>query len=192
MWKCIFDSVTNRGVGFNRPAGEGEYEIMIHPSESGWFNAYPERYQYTNGKLEPFDPAVLEAERIAKIKLEMWEKIKEERQKRYDGGVLVDGIWFDSDLYTKIKFIGVKDEIDNTSGTDTDLIIIDGEPLTWKTMDNSFVPMTRKLAKDITKAQKILEKRVFKAAEVHRVTMEASADPENYNYLTGWPQRYEG
>ena len=121
----------------------------------------------------------------------MWEKIKAERLLRNDGGVLVDGYWFHTDGYSRIQHLGLKDEVKDTEGLDTDTLVIDAENVLWKTMSGEFTPMTRKRVKDIVAAVKVLDKRLFKAAEIHRMTMEASADPESYDYSTGWPAKYE-
>ena len=130
-------------------------------------------------------------QKISEVHSQKWEQIKAERLARNDGGVLVDGYWFHTDGYSRIQHLGLKDEVKDTEGLDTDTLSIDGETVLWKTMSGEFVPMTRKRVKDIVAAVKVLDKRLFKAAEVHRVTMEASADPAVYDYSAGWPSRYE-
>jgi hypothetical protein len=146
------------------------------------------RITVINGRVatEPIPPLPL-AERQTAV----WELIKAERDGRITGGVNVGGAWFHSDGYSRIQHLGLKDEVKDTTGTDTDHVVIDGEPVMWKTMSGAFVPMTRGLVKDIIKAVKTLDKRLFKAAEVHRAAMEASADPETYDFSSGWPARYE-
>jgi hypothetical protein len=49
MWKCVFDSATNKGVAFGRQAGDGEFMVELPPAECAWFNSEPERYQYVDG-----------------------------------------------------------------------------------------------------------------------------------------------
>lgn len=51
MWKCIFNSVTNRGTGCNREPEDWEYSESIPPSQCAWFNVYPDRY-YWDGSLK--------------------------------------------------------------------------------------------------------------------------------------------
>ena len=130
-------------------------------------------------------------QKISEVHSQKWEQIKAERLARNDGGVLVDGYWFHTDGYSRIQHLGLKDEVKDTEGLDTDPLVIDGESVLWKTMSGEFTPMTRKRVKDIVAAVKVLDKRLFKAAEIHRMTMEASADPESYDYSTGWPAKYE-
>lgn len=146
------------------------------------------RIAVINGRvaIEPIPLPSLQERQAA-----VWELIKAERLARNDGGVLVDGYWFHTDGYSRIQHLGLKDEVKDTEGLDTDTLSIDGETVLWKTMSGEFVPMTRKRVKDIVAAVKVLDKRLFKAAEVHRVTMEASADPAAYDYSAGWPSRYE-
>lgn len=59
-WKCVFDSATGRGVAFGRQAGDGEFMVELAPSECGWFNSEPSKYQYVDGTFSEVDPAVWE------------------------------------------------------------------------------------------------------------------------------------
>lgn len=54
MWKCIFSSTTNRGVGCNREPQDGEFARDIHPSECAWFMSDPSRYLWDGSKLVEF------------------------------------------------------------------------------------------------------------------------------------------
>ena len=65
MWKCIFNSITNRGVGCHREPQEGEYAQDLHPSLCSWFDVYPDRY-YWDGSLKESSDWILEA-RIKKL-----------------------------------------------------------------------------------------------------------------------------
>ena len=51
MWKCIFNSTTQRGTGCNREPLEGEFAKNIHPSQCAWFNMTPGRY-FWDGELK--------------------------------------------------------------------------------------------------------------------------------------------
>ena len=51
MWRCIFDTATNRGVDWNREPGESEYLVALHPSRAAWFNVDPSRYMWTGTEL---------------------------------------------------------------------------------------------------------------------------------------------
>jgi len=66
----------------------------------------------------------------------------------------------------------------------------DGRQIVWKTMDGSFILMSARLAQEIVAAAETSDISAFKAAELHRVAMEAYDDPVSYDYSTGWPTIY--
>lgn len=118
-------------------------------------------------------------ENIAKAKAERWEAIKAEREWRKSGGVKVGSEWFHSDTESRIQHIGL-----NMLGSNIPA------GLQWKTMDGTFVTMTQSLANQIFGAVMALDMQAHAVAENHRVAMEASADPQNYDYAAGWPAIY--
>lgn len=63
--------------------------------------------------------------------------------------------------------------------------------LQWKTMSGSFVTMTQTLAGQIFGAVAAFDSAAFINAEVHKAAIQASSDPLNYDYTTGWPACYE-
>jgi hypothetical protein len=67
-----------------------------------------------------------------------------------------------------------------------------GQDIKWKTMDGSFIYLTVKHAEDIFAAVTDLDAAAFAAAETHRVAMEASADPADYDFSVGWPATFAG
>jgi hypothetical protein len=118
----------------------------------------------------------------AKLALErslVWERIKAERDRRKEGGFKVGDKWFHSDASSRLRQVGLV-----MAGAAVPAIL-------WKTMDGSFVTMTPVLAQQIFQAGFTLDTALFARAEQHKAAMEASADPLSYNYLTGWPERYE-
>lgn len=143
------------------------------------------------------------AEQIAAYKKPLqdalWTRIKAERDGvqveggRSDGGVQVGAHWFHTDIISRVKWLGLKDTVrDNLAagGALTDTIMIDGANVMWKTMAGDFVPVDGQLALDIVQAVKVLDVRLFKAAEMHRQQLLAAYDPSTYDYTTGWPLRY--
>jgi hypothetical protein len=127
---------------------------------------------------------------------EMWELIKARRDLiTKSGGTHVGTAWFHSDSDSRIQQLGLKDEARDmlAAGAQvTDLLVIDGAPVPWKTMSGTFVPMTVQMALDIVAAVKVLDKRAHTVAETHRVAMEASADPSAYDFSADWPVVYTG
>lgn len=138
------------------------------------------------------------------IQATLWAQIKLQRDgealdgKRYDGGVLVSGHWFDSDIASRVKWLGLKDSARDllaAGGQLTDAIMIDGAQVQWKTMSGQYiaselVPVDGQLAFDVVEAFKVLDKQLFEAAEQHRADLLAAYDPAVYDYSTGWPQRF--
>ena len=110
----------------------------------------------------------------------MWEQIKQYRDDNQLRGFLVDGYWFHSDNPSRIKYLGL-------------LMIGAGIPagLQWKTMGGTFVTMTQTLAAQIFSGVAAFDSAAFINAEVHKAAMQASNDPLNYDYTTGWPATYE-
>lgn len=112
---------------------------------------------------------------------------------RSDGGVLVGGNWIHSDLISRVKWLGLKDSARDMlpqGALPGDAIVIDGAPVLWKTMAGTFVPVTVQMALDVPEAVKVLDVRIFKAAEMHKAQLMAAYDPATYDYTTGWPLRY--
>lgn len=111
----------------------------------------------------------------------MWTRIKAERDRRKDLGVLASGHWFHSDSASRIQQLA---------------LVIMGATMPagiqWKTMGDTFVLMTPELAGKIFAATAALDQAIFSAAETHRVAMEASPVPADYDFSGGWPAIFEG
>jgi hypothetical protein len=110
--------------------------------------------------------------------VEMWGRIKAERDSRMDSGFKVGVKWYHSDTKSRIQHLGL-----HAFGVSV-------PPVPWKTMDGSFEPMTQEIAQAILQAALTLDGALFLTAEQHKAQMEAAAEPWNYDYSTGWPERY--
>ena len=128
---------------------------------------------------------------------DIWERIKAERERRKSGGFKVkvgsSNKWFHSDADSRIQHLGLKDKARDLiagGGVMTDNLIILGQTVKWKTMDGSFVDVSAQVAFDIVSAAGDLDAQLFAAAETHKATMEASADPASYDFSAGWPKVY--
>jgi len=113
-------------------------------------------------------------------KTEMWELIKVERDRRKElGGYVVGANWYHSDTSSRIQQLGL-------------VIMGAGIPanLYWKTMAGSFVLMTQTLAGQIFQTAAVSDMAIFTVAEQKKAAMLASANPKNYDYLSGWPLIY--
>lgn len=118
---------------------------------------------------------------LDQLKVEAWQRIKSERDRRKVGGVKVKvgtvDNWFHSDDASRIQQMG--------------LVMMGASipaNLQWKTMDGSFVAMTQAVAGTVFAAAAASDQAIFTAAETHRVAMEASADPSGYDCSAGWPK----
>lgn len=154
----------------------------IHPGIQAW-----EEYQKfvdAGGITEPFDTRS-PSEVLNDTKAEMWGKIKAERSRRMDGGFKVEiepGVfkWYNSDSVSRTQHLG---------------LLLAGAaipPIEWKTMDGTFVPMSQAVITKVFQAALLLDAALFARAEQHKAAMEASADPANYDFSTGWPENFYG
>ena len=123
---------------------------------------------------------VLDTNLLSQLKSAIWEEIKRLRDDRLEyGGFKVGQYWFHSDIYAQSNY--------------TDLLMVGANipaNLMWKTMSGAFVLMTQTLAQQILMAKSQQKSLTFVKAEQHRAAMEASSDPLNYDYTTGWPPIY--
>ena len=125
--------------------------------------------------------------------IEMWERIKTERDKRLLNGINVGGKWFHSDVYSITQHLGLKDnarDILAAGGGMSDPLIANGNPVMWKTLDGSFVALTVQTIFDVVEAGKNMQAAIFTAAEIHKAQMGATTEPWTYNYSVNWPLSY--
>lgn len=124
----------------------------------------------------------LDAETVAanqaSAKVSKWADIKASRDRRKDGGVLVNGKWFHSDSDSRIQHLGLV------------LMAASVPAVEWKAMDGTFTIMSQALAGQIFAAVAALDMALFANAESHRTAMEASATPATYDFSTGWPDSF--
>lgn len=141
-----------------------------------WIN---EQGQIYSGNLVPGDRDATQAEIKNYLTPRVWDAIKAERDRRKAGGVKVGAKWFHSDDASRIQQMA--------------LVMMGASipaGLQWKTMDGSFITMTQAVAGNVFAAAAASDQAIFSVAEGHRVAMEAIADPESYDYSTGWPKIY--
>lgn len=112
-----------------------------------------------------------------------WNRIKAERDRRKSLGVKVGDHWYHSDADSRIQQIS--------------LFVMGAAvpPVQWKTLTTSpppvFVTMTQAIAAGIFQNTAASDAAIFAAAEAHRVAMEASANPQDYDCSGGWPASVE-
>lgn len=121
---------------------------------------------------------------IEQLRAAVWDQIKAERDRRATLGVKVGAHWYHSDQKSRTQQLG--------------LVLLGASiptGLQWKTLTFTpppvFVTMTPALAQAIVGATAASDTAIFSAAEVHRLAMEASAAPQDYDFSVGWPTSIE-
>ena len=124
------------------------------------------------------------AQNLTRARAAAWEAIKAERDRRAVLGVKVGQHWFHSDQKSRTQQLGLVLLGANISAG-----------LQWKTLTLTpptvFVAMTQQLAQAIVSATAASDTAIFTAAEVHRIAVESSTAPQNYDFSTGWPTSIE-
>ena len=112
---------------------------------------------------------------------EMWERIKDKRADNLRHGVYVKsaGKWFHTDDNSRTQYIALA------------VMPRLPEKLPWKTMDNSFVNMTKALLGELMEQMLIDEQADFANAERHKAAMEKAERPLKYDYSDGWTANFD-
>lgn len=112
---------------------------------------------------------------------EMWEKIKQLRHEKTRKGCYVKSVdkWFHSDDDSRQQYIFMRTMPEIPAGT------------LWKTMDNSFIEMSKALLDELSYALFAEEQHNFKNAELHRAKMLQAKKPLDYDFSKGWSTTYE-
>lgn len=109
-----------------------------------------------------------------------WEKIKQKRHNNLRGGVYVKSIdkWFHSNDESRQQY--------------TFLRTLDTLPpnLMWKTMDNSFVQVTKAILDELSLQLVLDEQADFTNAERHKALMEQAESPLDYDFSDGWTETF--
>ena len=112
---------------------------------------------------------------------EMWERIKAKRADNLRHGVYVKSVdkWFHTDDNSRTQYIALA------------VMPRLPEKLAWKTMDNSFVNMTKVLLEELMAKMLVDEQADFANAEKHRAAMLQADKPLEYDYSGGWTANFE-
>ena len=137
--------------------------------------APPSELHQWNGKawtLSKEAAAAVKAEQQA----EMWERIKAKRAQSCHAGIYIKSLekWLhsDADSRQQYTFLRTLDKLP--------------ENLMWKTVDNSFVPMTRALLDELSLKLIADEQHDFQNAERHKAAMLKAENPLEYDFSDGW------
>lgn len=127
--------------------------------------------------IDPECAARLKAEQQA----EVWERIKAKRYDNLRHGVYIKSVgkWFQTDDASRTQYLALA------------VMPRLPEKLPWKTMDNSFVNMTKALLAELMEQMLIDEQSDFANAERHKAAMEKADKPLEYNYSDGWTANFD-
>lgn len=109
-------------------------------------------------------------------------KINQLRDEKTAGGVYVASIgkWFDSDDKARANVIELKAAFD----------VLGDEVVPWTTYENDVVMMDHEKMKALFKELKDSKLHNHQTATQHKLALEQSTDPLNYDYSTGWSKTY--
>ena len=109
-------------------------------------------------------------------------KINQLRDEKTAGGVYVASIgkWFDSDDKARANVIELKAAFD----------VLGDEVVPWTTYENDVVMIDHEKMKALFKELKDSKLHNHQTATQHKLALEQSTDPLNYDYLTGWSKTY--
>ena len=112
---------------------------------------------------------------------EMWNHIKAKRADNLRHGVYVKSVdkWFHTDDNSRTQYIALA------------VMPRLPEKLPWKTMNNSFVNMTKALLAELMEQMLIDEQADFANAERHKAVMEKAENPLEYDYSDGWTANFD-
>lgn len=109
-------------------------------------------------------------------------KINQLRDEKTAGGVYVASIgkWFDSDDKARANVIELKAAFD----------VLGDEVVPWTTYENDVVMMDHEKMKALFKELKDSKLHNHQTATQHKLALEQSTEPLNYDYSTGWSKTY--
>lgn len=128
---------------------------------------------------------------LSQRQIAAWERIKHERDRRKFAGVKVGTDWFHCDTDSRGQWERMVNRVNTQGLVDSAGYTIGGQPVPWKTMTGSFVILTAGKIRAVVDAVELQEAMIFGRAEMHRIAMEASSTPENYDISSGWPASIE-
>lgn len=131
------------------------------------------KFVFGNSKT---NPAIIKAQHQSQI----WQAIKAKRHAVTRGGVYLPSVkkWFHTDDSSRTQYLALQ-------------ILPELPPeLMWKTMDNSFVKLTKPLLGELAMTILQAERADFANAEKHRLAMLQAQNPLEYDYSTGWSEIY--
>lgn len=116
----------------------------------------------------------------AVLQSQIWEAIKQKRHAITRGGVYVPSVkkWFHSDESSRTQYLAMQ------------IMPELPDDLMWKTMDGSFIRLTKEILMQLAMTMMTQEQSDFANAERHRQLMLKVENPLEYDYSSGWSAVY--
>lgn len=158
-----------------------DFIAITHEDYQTYVQSVNQEPIYQDGKIISLNNQI-SADEIKQTNQELiWSAIKDKRHNNTRGGVYISSIdkWFHTDESSRIQYLA--------------LITLPSLPdnLQWKTMDNSFIVLTRPLLTELTSAMLLKEQQDFMNAEQHKQRMMQADNPLEYDFSDGWSAIYE-
>lgn len=179
------DNPNNYPEDYPALAVENKEEVILQPN---WirFTTIAEYNDYIEQNRAAFEAVITQKNKIRKQGV-VWERIKQYRDFREEGGVevLINGTnyWFHSDVKSQIKYLFLL-------FLATVFSTVFPSALKWKTMGGSEVQLG--IMDVIAVFFKIIYigQVVFEVGRIHQAAMMQVDDPDTHDYTTGWPPIY--
>lgn len=153
--------------------------LWLDNGEIKWSGARPDELHVWNNITKSWDiDTELQDAKKETIQEKVWEEIKKKRDSQVMGGVFIPSVSkvFQTDPTSAIVYAQI--------GNMISLNIY--ETINWKVLDNTFVPMTEELFKELQTILARITQLTYDIAEQHKSAMLLSDNPEEYDYTTGW------
>lgn len=125
-----------------------------------------------------------QAELLIKQRAEIRAQINAKRDECVNGGVFVPEInkWVDTDDKGRSTLVEIKADFDLNGKNNTYTLIC---------ADNTAQVIHFEEFKAVWNAVKTLKEKMYENAYMHKVLLEKSENPTNYNWSTGWSKTYQ-
>ena len=116
----------------------------------------------------------------SELQAQVWEAIKQKRHTVTRGGVYLKSVdkWFHSDESSRTQYLAMQ------------IMPKLPDDLMWKTMDGSFIRLTKEILMQVAMTMMTQEQSDFANAERHRQLMLKVENPLEYDYSSGWSAVY--
>ena len=153
--------------------------LWLEDNQIKWSGAKPDELHVWNNITETWNiDSELQAAKKETVQEKVWGYIKKKRDSQVMGGVFIPSVSkiFQTDPTSAITYAQI--------GSMISLNIY--EIVNWKVLDNTFVPITEILFKELQTTLARNTQLTYTIAEQHKAAMLLLDNPEAYDYTAGW------